>query len=160
MEPAWIKKARTYIGTKEIPGPKHNTVILGWLAALKAWWRDDETPWCGVFVAYIIRETLGDVGIPKYWMRAKEWASYGMPLAKGTPGAILVFNRTGGGHVGFYIGEDDTRYYVLGGNQSNAVNITPILKNRCTAIRWPLGVGPAGGPVRYSSAQAASVNEA
>ena len=50
-------------------------------------------------------------------------------------GDILVFSRGNGGHVGFYVGEDDTCYHVLGGNQSNMVNVTRILKSRCISIR-------------------------
>jgi hypothetical protein len=51
-------------------------------------------------------------------------------------GDVLVFTRHGGGgHVGFYVGEDETCYHVLGGNQSNMVNTTRILKSRCFGIR-------------------------
>jgi hypothetical protein len=51
-----------------------------------------------------------------------------------------VFKRPGGGHVGFLGGESPDNYYVLGGNQKNMVNITPIEKSRAIAIRWPLNV--------------------
>ena len=50
-------------------------------------------------------------------------------------GDILVFKRDGGGHVGFYIGEDNDCYHVLGGNQSNAMNVTRILKSRLFQAR-------------------------
>ncbi len=43
----WIAEARRHIGLREIPGPKTNSVIAGWLMKLKAWWSDDATPWCG-----------------------------------------------------------------------------------------------------------------
>jgi hypothetical protein len=46
MNYPWITEAKTHIGTKEIPGSNHNSKILGWLKSLKAWWMDDETPWC------------------------------------------------------------------------------------------------------------------
>lgn len=47
----------------------------------------------------------------------------------------------GGGHVGLYVGETDTAYRVLGGNQSNMVNETWIAKNRLAkgGMRWPHG---------------------
>lgn len=158
-EPTWMIAARGLIGTKEVVGPKHNSKILGWLAKLGAWWRDDETPWCGVFVAYILR--LEGFSVPKLYMRAKDWATWGANLRAShvAPGAVMVFNRAGGGHVGFYVGEDRTRYYVLGGNQGNAVSITPIAKNRCVAIRWPKGVAVIGGPRIMSMDEAASENE-
>ena len=53
--PLWMSEANRWMGTQEVPGPQHNSKILGWLAQLKAWWRDDETPWCGVLVAYCLQ---------------------------------------------------------------------------------------------------------
>lgn len=158
--PPWLIKAKEYIGLKEIPGPRHNTKILSWLSKLGAWWRDDETPWCGVYVAHCMREV--GLPVPKFWMRALAWGDYGANLRAShvAPGAILVFSRKGGGHVGFYVGEDKTYFYVLGGNQSNSVNIAKIAKARCVAIRWPRGEPVVGGPVRMSLKGNASENEA
>lgn len=158
--PPWLAKAKEYVGLKEIPGPRHNTKILSWLSKLGAWWRDDETPWCGVYVAHCMREV--GLPVPKFWMRALAWGDYGANLRAShvAPGAILVFSRKGGGHVGFYVGEDKTYFYVLGGNQSNSVNIAKIAKARCVAIRWPRGEPVVGGPVRMSLKGNASENEA
>lgn len=158
-DPKWLAEARKHIGLKEIPGPRHNATILGWLGKLRAWWKDDETPWCGTFVAHCLQET----GLPviKNWFRAKEWASYGVALRGNNvaPGAILVFVRQGGGHVGFYVGEDASFYFVLGGNQSNGVNIMKLAKARCIAIRWPAGEPVVGKPVKMAGG-AVSVDEA
>ena len=44
----------------------------------------------------------------------------------------------GGGHVGLYIADDESCYHVLGGNQSNQVNIIRIAKDRLVAIRRPI----------------------
>lgn len=160
-DPRWFVEAKQYVGLKEIPGPRHNTTIQSWLSKLGAWWRDDETPWCGVFVAHCMREA--GLPVPQHWMRAKAWADYGANLRAShvAPGAILVFSRKGGGHVGFYVGEDATFYHVLGGNQSNAVNVMRIAKARCIAIRWPRGEPVIGGPRHVSPTSApVSVNEA
>jgi len=158
-EPAWLVEARKHVGLKEVPGARHNAVILGWLERLKAWWRDDETPWCGVFVAHCMRQA--NLPLPKDWMRAKAWADWGSNLRSThvAPGAVLVFARQGGGHVGFYVGEDNTYFYVLGGNQGNAVNIMKLAKARCIAIRWPKDVPVVGGPVRRAGG-VVSTNEA
>lgn len=158
--PNWMQIAKGYVGVKEIPGPKHNTTIQAWLAKLGAWWRDDETPWCGVFVAHCLREA--GLPLPQNWMRAKAWADYGSNLRSthAAPGAILVFARQGGGHVGFYAGEDSTFFYVLGGNQGNAVSISKIAKARCIAIRWPKGEPVIGGPTRIALNAAVTTNEA
>ncbi len=158
--PSWMQIAKDCVGLKEIPGAKHNGVIQGWLAKLGAWWRDDETPWCGVFVAHCLREA--GLPVPQNWMRAKAWSDYGSHLRSThvAPGASLVFSRVGGGHVGFYAGEDSTHFYVLGGNQGNAVTISKIAKVRCIAIRWPKGEPVIGGPKRLSLKVGTTTNEA
>lgn len=135
QEPVWLSHARSLIGIKETPGKTHTKAILDWVKGLGGWFTDDETPWCGTFVAHCIR-TAGISDIPKNWFRAREWEHWGQPSPPRV-GAVVVFSRTGGGHVGFLVGENAENYYVLGGNQSNAVNITPIAKSRSTAVRWP-----------------------
>lgn len=158
-KPRWLRIAETHTGLAEIRGPKHNSKIVGWLDKLGAWWRDDETPWCGVFVAHCVQ----DVGLPypKYYMRAKAWADYGSLLRQDrlAPGAILVFDRAGGGHVGFYVGEDAGHYFVLGGNQGNAVNVMKLGKSRLLASRWPKGEPVIGKPV-YMEGGKVSTDEA
>lgn len=158
-KPAWIIAAEKYVGLREVVGPKHNSTILGWLKKLKAWWAEDETPWCGTFVA----ECLTEAGVtpPKTWFRALTWGAFGQETSPKL-GAILVFARQGGGHVGFYIGEDRDRYYVLGGNQGNMVSYTWIAKGRLVACRWPEGVPvPNTGRVKLAgNGQPTSVNEA
>lgn len=158
--PSWMRIAKDYVGLKEIPGKQHNSTIQNWLSKLGAWWRDDETPWCGVFVAHCMREA--GLPVPQHWMRAKAWADYGSNLRSThvAPGAILVFSRQGGGHVGFYAGEDNTYFYVLGGNQGNAVTISKIAKARCIAIRWPKGEPVVGGPKRIALNAPVTTNEA
>ena len=146
--PRWLTVAYRYVGVREVPGPKHNPTIIRWLEKLRAWWRNDETPWCGVFVAHCMSEA--DLPYPKLYMRARAWADYGALLRRDrlASGAILVFDRKGGGHVGFYVGEDAGFYYVLGGNQSNAVNVMKLGKSRLVASRWPRGEPVIGGPVQ------------
>ena len=51
-------------------------------------------------------------------------------------GAVLIFERGSGGHVGFAIGQDDTHFFVLGGNQSDAVTIARVAKSRPLGARW------------------------
>jgi len=158
-EPAWLTHARSFMGLKEVPGPKHNSTILGWVKSLGGWFKDDETPWCGTFVGAMMQ--LAGQPVPQHWYRAKAWASWGKPCQP-CVGAIVVFSRQGGGHVGFLVGESAANWYVLGGNQSNAVNITPIAKNRQVAggIRWPAGLPLDGKPLPKMSGGTVSRNEA
>lgn len=159
-EPRWLTIAKGYQGVREIVGPKHNSTIMGWLRKLGSWIKDDDTPWCGTFCAAVMQEA--GLPYPREYPRAKAWADYGANLRTThlAPGAILVFSRNGGGHVGFYVGEDATAYHVLGGNQGNAVNIMRIAKSRCIATRWPRGEPVLGGPVRLAANGDLSRNEA
>ena len=139
---AWMIEAGRHMGLKEIPGKLHNPTILGWVRKNGGWFTDDETPWCGTFVAHCLRTAGHD--IPKHWYRAKAYLDWGVecqPQAE----ALATFGRRGGGHVGFIVGENDTDLYILGGNQRNEVNISPISKRRLIGCRWPLSE-PLGLP--------------
>lgn len=162
MTPPWIDAARAEIGLKETPGPANTPRIMAWGQKLGAKvlgivYPNDATPWCGLFTAYCISA----VGLkpPAIAIRAKSWATWGeasMPCE----GAVLVFQRPGGGHVGFYDSENATAYRVLGGNQSDAVGYTWIAKDRCIAVRWPSGFRIKGDRRFVSSGGQLSKNEA
>jgi uncharacterized protein (TIGR02594 family) len=137
-DPAWLTEGFRYNGLKEIPGPRHESVILRWLEDLRAWWTDDETPWCGVFVAHCVKSAGHP--LPRYWMRAQAWLEWGQPIDVAARGAVVVFSRQGGGHVGFVVGRDARgNLLVLGGNQGNAVSIAPFERSRVLGFRWPAG---------------------
>jgi len=138
--PRMITEALKLIGTKEIEGPVHSRVILGWVKelGLSGLVRDDETAWCGIAHAYVAMKAGKDVPMKGYdVLRALKWAEFGTPVQIAKLGDTLVFKRAGGGHVGCYVGEDSTAYHVLGGNQSNQYGFTRILKTRIYAIRRP-----------------------
>lgn len=162
MEPSWMFNARHYLGTAEIPGPKTSAVIGKWLHRLKAWWNEDETPWCGTYVAAIMAEV--DYSRPRHWYRARAWLDWGHKLDKPVPGCIVIFERKGGGHVGFVVGETkDGHLLVLGGNQGNRVSIAPFSKDRVLGYRWPISAGfprLRSLPILASNGQPISQNEA
>jgi len=100
---------------------------------------DDETPWCGMFAAHVVNQ----VGFtpPKIAVRASTWDGIGEPVSEAYLGAIVRFQRPGGGHVGFLTGvyADGKLLRVSGGNQSSSVNETWIERGQCVAMRWPSG---------------------
>lgn len=162
-EPVWMATAAALIGTKEVPGSANSPAIMRWAGKVGRFlgikYDGDHVPWCGLFTAYCMVEN--GINPPSIAVRASAWGEWGQKLSRGTPGAVLVFTRSGGGHVGFYVSEDETTYHVLGGNQSDSVNITKIAKNRCAAIRWPAGVAaPTAGPVVRKFDGKLSTNEA
>ena len=135
----WLAEANKYIGQREIKGSQHNPLILSWLQNLKAWWANDETPWCGVFVANALKNA--ERGIPTHWYRAIDYLNYGTSLTRPAYGCIVIFTREGGGHVGFIVGKDKKgNLMVLGGNQGDAVNIKPFSVSRVSGYRWPSDV--------------------
>ncbi|HAV4196710.1 TPA: TIGR02594 family protein [Acinetobacter baumannii] len=142
-ELSWLAAGRARIGTHEIKGVKHNPLIVSmWEVAFQAtnqktWIRDDDTAWCGAFAGYCIAKGSDPKKIPKDFYRAKSWAEAGTSLSKPAYGCVVVFSRSGGGHVGFVVGKDQRgNIMVLGGNQSDAVNIKPFSTDRVIAYRW------------------------
>ena len=139
-EPRWLSLARAYIGVREIKGSRHESLILKWWQAIKAPFRDDETPWCGAFVGGVLNEA----GLPivSGGASARAWLKLPVKLDRPAVGCIVVFwrgSRTGAsGHVGFVVGKDrHGNLMVLGGNQSDAVNIKPFDRERVLGYRWP-----------------------
>lgn len=162
--PNVLRVALGLYGLQEIVGPKHSPVILEMAKDLGGqvggFYNADEIPWCGLFVAYVLKKAGFEPPKDFAQIRAREYAKWGNPSGRPSRGDVLSFWRGSpsgsDGHVGFYIQEDKHAYYVLGGNQGNAVSIAPIAKNRLIAARrcpWkiaqpagvkPVLVGPTG----------------
>lgn len=101
--------------------------------------------WCAAFVNAVLRESdiPGSESVSEYPLMARSFLKWGEPVT-GDPeaGDIIVFPRGEQGwkgHVGFYVGtefKNDRKYYrILGGNQSNMVNIELYPANRALGIR-------------------------
>jgi uncharacterized protein (TIGR02594 family) len=149
-------------GTVEKPGAGDNPQIIAWANEIGVGktYVHDSTPWCGLATG-VAAQRAGK-SIPKTPLWALSWAEFGVKVPRPMLGDVLVFKREGGGHVTVYVGEDDTAYHCLGGNQSDQVNITRIAKNRLYAARRPLmTVAPTNiRVVRLSSGGRLSQNEA
>jgi uncharacterized protein (TIGR02594 family) len=160
-EPKWMTRARRYLGLRETPGKATTPTIARWLRELNAWWADDATPWCGVFVAAVMRNE--GFKAPPHWYRARAWLNFGIGIEEPVPGCIAVFERGGAGHVGFVVGTDERgRLMILGGNQGDAVTIAPFDKSRVLGYRYPQGEKVLAGslPLLASNGTPSSHNEA
>jgi uncharacterized protein (TIGR02594 family) len=142
--PKTVSLGLAEFGIAEVVGKGSNRTIISWRDELNqagvkiSGYSDDDIAWCGLFAAIITYRRMKNAAeVVKDPLWAQNWAKYGVKATKAMLGDILVFVRKGGGHVGIYIGEDDSCYHVLGGNQSNKVCITRILKSRCIAVRRP-----------------------
>lgn len=160
--PPWMTIAYSLNGTKEFSGAANNPVIIAWAKKIGGWiasfYKQDSIPWCGLFVGHCVKEA----GFPvdQDALSALGWADYGQPCHP-CVGAIMVFSRSGGGHVGFYVGEDDDAFHILGGNQSDMVNVARVAKARHVATRWPKDFPlSTSGRVILSSSKPLSRNEA
>ena len=139
----WITEAKTALGRNEA---RDRTWLMDWLKRDGRSLGDlGKNPWCGDFVETCIRKglpeeaPLGALGTNPNW--ARNWLLFGRDT-KPITGAVLVFERGSGGHVGFAVGQDDTHFFVLGGNQSDAVTVARIAMSRLLGARWPLTYPP------------------
>lgn len=154
----WMVIATLLVGTKEVPGPGNSTIIAGWLKGLKAWWFDDATPWCGVFVAHVMQKA--GQPIPKHWYRAKGWLEWGKPCPPAF-GAVCILDRPGGGHVFFVTKVSASFVWGVGGNQGDKVCEAKFDRSRVVGFRWPASLPLPIAPALVADAGGAlSRNEA
>jgi uncharacterized protein (TIGR02594 family) len=112
-------------GNKGLLGPKTSIHILKYFVLSGfPWVRDDETPWCAAFVHWCLRQA----GTPvRGTLAARSFLTVGYHTTDPKLGDLVVLWRdsiqSANGHVGFFIRRTRDYVYILGGNQSNAVNI-------------------------------------
>jgi uncharacterized protein (TIGR02594 family) len=138
--PKQLVEALSHYGLLEHPGKGSNPDITKWAkeVGVSGWYTDDDIPWCGLF-AGVVMARVGYGFKASELLAAKQWVNWGNGRAKGQAKLfdVLVFQRPGGGHVGFYAGENDHAYLVYGGNQSNAVGFAWVAKDRLLSARYP-----------------------
>lgn len=133
--PEYVKIALKEVGTEEIAGGVHSLRVLEYQATTSGKYTDDETPWCGSFVSWVMKEAgiSHNIKIPE---RAKEWANFGYKVDEPELGSIAIKSRVGGGHVCIVIGKRaDGKLYCVGGNQNNQVNIAVYAKEVFESFR-------------------------
>lgn len=134
----WMSIALAEQGVKEYPGDRDNPRIVEYLKSTNLgapYDSDDETYWCAAFVNWCVERSRYE-GTDSAW--ARSWLNWGRKADAPRRGCIVVFSRgASSGHVGFYIGETHTQIKVLGGNQSDAVNISNYAKSKLLGYRLP-----------------------
>lgn len=150
--PKMIIEGILLLGIREIKGGKSHPTILKFADDLgvKNIYANDDTSWCALAAnAIAIRagKKISGFKDPYDLLRALAFSKQGkeinkddwdvIALTEAMLGDVLIFKRPGGGHVGFYIGESKTHFYVMGGNQDNEFNFTRIDKKRLFAVRRP-----------------------
>jgi uncharacterized protein (TIGR02594 family) len=141
----WMAIAERELGQAEVSGTRANPRIMEYHAASGFWGKDDsgrDNAWCGSFVAFVMKEAGHPIANEAY--RAREWANWGeaVPRADIQRGDVVVFPN----HVGFVDRVEGNTVHLLGGNQSNAVNVAPYDLGNAIAIRRPSGAPAAPSP--------------
>lgn len=144
LGPKMIIEALTLFGVQENLSVENNHVIIEWANEVGGnvanVYKADSIPWCGLFMAVVAKRAKKQVVKDPLW--ALNWGTFGKLSETPMLGDVLVFNRITpdgkkAGHVGLYVGENDTHFWVLGGNQSDCVCIKSIEKQRLYVCRRP-----------------------
>lgn len=178
-DPPWMQTAIMAIGTTEAAGSADNPKIITAVHSIgdkfpeqKSYadsYHHDSTAWCGCFVAWAMSQNniepqFGPTDTDR-WMWAQSWLQFGQPCMP-IRGAVMVFTREGGGHVAFLDSITASGdYKVLGGNQSDAVNIATQKASSFLGARWPDGFplpahDPSAMPMIEQGDEGPAVSEA
>ena len=113
---------------------------------------NDETAWCAAFVGAMLRRAgVKSTGA----LNARSYLDWGTPVDRknALPGDVVIFKRGSSswqGHVAFFVKDRGALIDVLGGNQSNAVNVKGYQAAALLGIRRPpkATAKPAAPPKR------------
>lgn len=149
MTPYWLRIAEDELraGVVEILGPEHNERIVEYHKTTTLDASTDEVPWCSSFVNWVMHQAMITRTASA---RARTWLGWGINLgAWPAYGCVCILQRGSGkqpgpsvldapGHVGFYIGPGSgSEILLLGGNQSNSINVNRYPQSRLLGYRWP-----------------------
>lgn len=124
-EPPWLVVARGEVGVREEPGNASNPRIEEYHEAAGGRASDD-VPWCASFVSFCMAEAQNEV-VRAHNLTSKTavtWLEWGEPVTDPPVGAVCVTKPLAEGttgHVGFYLRQDGTDVWLLGGNQGDSV---------------------------------------
>jgi uncharacterized protein (TIGR02594 family) len=136
-----IETALKYYGIAEqATEAKNSPTIVKWIQYLLPWAKADEVPWCSAFVNGIALEAGYEHFSQGHGSAlARMWLHKGNVVETPMLGDVVVLWRGNinatTGHVGFFIRENATHVFLLGGNQSNQVNIAAFPKDRVLGYR-------------------------
>lgn len=140
-----ILQAFGEVGTKEVPGEGNNPDIVKYhaFATVKnEVGAPDSVPWCASNICWVL-ESIGLKSTNSKMARSFEKLGVEIPFKDFLPGDLIVMHRngidSGSGHVGIGLRVIPSPFgnkgYLLGGNQSDEVNITKYSLSKMTAIR-------------------------
>ena len=144
--------AKAEVGTVEWANGNNPKVVAYFKDSGNPGVMDDETAWCAAFVGAMLKRA-GIKGTGK--LNARSYLDWGTPVARknALPGDVVIFKRGSSswqGHVAFFVKDRGALIDVLGGNQSNAVNVKGYQAAALLGIRRPpkATAKPAAPPKR------------
>jgi uncharacterized protein (TIGR02594 family) len=132
-----IKAGMKYLGIAEIPGAKHNPIIIKMLKKVLPWADKDEIAWCAASINWIADEA-GYVGSGKADARSFLKAGLEVTNPDFTKDPVVAVFWRGSknswtGHVGIPLKETATHIFLMSGNQGNEFNIQKYPKSQLLA---------------------------
>ena len=137
-QPIDVARAEMNLGVTEIPGVSNPRILL-FNSTTEGGPENSDVPWCSSFVNYCVEQIPAlrpgtDSKAAMSW-HVQHWHQDVTTSPK--EGDIVVFERRQGsrdgpvlgGHVGFFISQDETQIQVLGGNQHKTINISSFPKD-------------------------------
>lgn len=130
--------AKGEIGVREIEGGKSNPRVMEYFKKVgHSWVKDDSTAWCAAYVGWCL-EMAGIKSTRK--LNARSYLKLGTEVKTPQKGDIVILWRvkknSAYGHVAFFEGfTPDGNLLLLGGNQSNEVNISEYPISRLLGYR-------------------------
>lgn len=137
--PAWMIHGLRELGTAEVPGDGDNPRILEYHQATMLKATADSVPWCAAFTNWCLAQAR--ITGTKSAL-ARSFLAWGVSVHS-RYGVVVVLKRGTQplqGHVGFLVDEDGDACWLLGGNQSNRVNIQPYPRDHILGYRMPVGM--------------------
>lgn len=148
----WLEWAKNEIGVRRLGStPGNPRIIEYWKLFKMGGIKEEKTSWCSALVGAALESSGISTSSPQdvYKIRTKDSSQYwlhwvgGEKLHKPAYGCIGVMTRTGGGHVGFVVGETEMGDIImLGGNQGSAVSIARFPRSAFVGFVMPRGYEP------------------
>jgi uncharacterized protein (TIGR02594 family) len=141
-----VDLAQRFVGVAEVSGSASNPQILAMLRLDENWPQGGYVPWCSAFMKYI----AWLLRLPRSKsLQARSWLAVGRPvnLEQAEAGFDVVILKRGEGqqpgpdilnapgHVGLFAGREGDSVLLLGGNQSDAINVQRFPASQILGIR-------------------------
>lgn len=133
--PPWMAEMHRRMGLHEV---RDNKSLISFLKIGRYLGNPKNLPWCGDAIESAIAKVLPSEPLPSNPFWAQAWRDFGIATGNPVVGSIGVIRwSSSSGHVGIVAGAEGNKIHLLGGNQSNAINITAFAKDKFIAFRWP-----------------------